>query len=71
MVRHSDNPLRKLRFRAGFETINEAAAALQISAQTLYNLETTNKMPGIRLALRMAIVYQCSLDDIYKDYLRK
>lgn len=69
MIMHSDNPLRQLRLQAGYETINKAAEALGISVQTLYNYETHNKMPGIRVALRMARVYGCSLDDIYRNHL--
>lgn len=43
---------------------NEAAAALNISKNTLSNYEQYKTVPDIKLAKRMAQLYQCSVDDI-------
>lgn len=59
-------PIKLRRINAGFET-EEAVKALNISKSTFYKLEQGRTSPSAQLIARMARVYACKTDDIFKD----
>jgi len=60
-------PIKIRRINAGFET-DEAVEKLQISKSTFYKLEQGHQDPSAKLIARMAKVYECSTDDIFRDF---
>ena len=60
-------PIRTRRMNAGLET-NEALEKLKISKSMFYKLEQGYRTPSAELAVRMARVYNCSTDEIFKDF---
>lgn len=59
-------PLKIRRINAGFET-DQAADELKISKSTFYKLEQGWTTPSAQLIKRLAILYKCSTDEIFKD----
>jgi len=60
-------PIRLRRINAGITDIDEAVKALGISKSTFYKLEQGRTIPSSQLIARIAKVYKCSIDDIFKD----
>ncbi len=59
-------PIKLRRINAGLET-DEAVQALKISRSTFYKIEQGWGNPSAQLIARMARVYACKTDDIFKD----
>ena len=60
-------PIRLKRINAGFD-IDEAVEKLQISKSTFYKLEQGHGgTPSAVLIKRMANIYGCTTDEIFKD----
>lgn len=60
-------PIKTRRINAGIET-NEAVEQLGISKSTFYKLEQGHQKPSAELIARMAKLYKCTTDDIFKDF---
>lgn len=60
-------PIKTRRINAGIET-NEAVEQLGISKSTFYKLEQGHQKPSAELIARMAKLYKCTIDDIFKDF---
>lgn len=60
-------PIKIRRINAGFETI-EAAGKLNISMSTFYKLEQGHQKPSAELIARMAKIYSCTTDEIFRDF---
>ncbi|HAY3898144.1 TPA: helix-turn-helix transcriptional regulator [Escherichia coli] len=60
-------PIKLRRINAGFES-EKAWEALEISSSTFYKLEQGYLKPSAKLIARMAKVYKCTTDDIFKDF---
>jgi len=60
-------PILLRRINAGITDIDEAVKALGISKSTFYKLEQGRTIPSSQLIARIAKVYKCSVDDIFKD----
>jgi len=60
-------PIKLRRINAGFES-EDAWEALGISNSTFYKLEQGHMQPGAKLIKRMANVYKCTTDEIFKDF---
>ena len=60
-------PIKVRRINAGFETI-EAIEKLKISKSTFYKLEQGWQKPSAELIARMSIIYNCTTDEIFKDF---
>ena len=60
-------PIKLRRINAGFET-NKAVEKLKISKSTFYKLEQGHQSPSAELIARMAKVYSCTTDEIFKDF---
>jgi len=59
------NHITQLRAGAGIKTAKEAAQKLGISAGMMYQTEEGLKRPGSLLAIRMAKLFGCRLEDIF------
>nr|MBO2495054.1 transcriptional regulator [Clostridia bacterium] len=62
------NHITQLRKRAGFETAKKAAKALGISNGMMYQMEGGYKKPSPDLALKMAKLFQCTLEEIFLPF---
>lgn len=62
------NHISKLRIGAGMKTAKEAASVLKISTGMMYQIELGVKKPGILLAIKMAQLFNCTLEDIFLPY---
>lgn len=60
-------PIKIRRINAGLQT-NEAVEELKISKSTFYKLEQGHQKPSTELIARMAKVYKCTTDEIFKDF---
>ena len=60
-------PIKLRRINAGFET-DEAAEKLQISMSTFYKLEQGHGKPSTVLIARMARLYKCTIDELFRDF---
>lgn len=60
-------PIKTRRINAGMGT-NEAVEQLGISKSTFYKLEQGYQKPSAELIARMAKLYKCTTDDIFKDF---
>lgn len=60
-------PIKMRRINVGLQT-NEAVEQLKISKSTFYKLEQGHGSPSAELIARMARVYQCTTDEIFKDF---
>ncbi len=61
-------PIKKRRIDLRMEDTQEVAEKLGISKSTFYKLEQGRTSPGALLIARMAKVYQCTTDEIFKDF---
>lgn len=59
--------IRELRKRSGLDT-TLACEKLRISKSMLYKIETGYRTPSAELIARMAKVYSCTTDEIFKDF---
>ncbi len=60
-------PIKIRRMTAGLDT-DEAVEQLKISKSTFYKLEQGHGSPSPQLIARMARVYQCTTDEIFRDF---
>jgi putative transcriptional regulator len=60
-------PIKLRRINAGFES-EDAWKALEISNSTFYKLEQGHQNPSAKLIARMSKVYECTTDEIFKDF---
>lgn len=61
-------PIKLRRLRAGFIDREEVANLLGISESYLGKLERWDKTPSPKLIVRMAKLYRCTTDEIFKDF---
>lgn len=62
-------PIKLRRVNAGYEEITPSLLeALKISKSTFYKLEQGHQSPSAELIARMAKVYSCTTDEIFKDF---
>lgn len=61
-------PIKLRRLNLGMTDTDEAAEKLEISKSTFYKLEQGHTNPSAPLIARMARVYQCTTDEIFKDF---
>ncbi|MBY0755061.1 helix-turn-helix transcriptional regulator [Clostridium sardiniense] len=59
-------PIKIRRINAGLET-EEAYKKLEISKSTFYKIEQGHGTPSAQLIARIAKLYNCKTDDIFKD----
>ncbi len=60
-------PIKLRRINAGLES-TQAAENLNISMSTFYKLEQGYQKPSAVLIARMAKIYNCTTDEIFKDF---
>lgn len=59
------NNLRKLRFLQGEMTQAQLAKSVGVTRQTIVALETSRYAPSLELAMKLACVFSCGVDDLY------
>jgi len=59
------NHISKLRLNAGIKTAKEAALKLKISTGMMYQMEEGLKKPSSSLAIKMAQLFNCTLENIF------
>lgn len=59
------NHLRRLRFEHGEMTQQALATAAGVTRQTVIALEARHYTPSLELAMRLARVFDCGVDDIF------
>jgi putative transcriptional regulator len=64
-----DNQIRRLRFEHGEMTQEALARAVGITRQTVIALEAARYAPSLELAMKIAEVFACRVDDVF--YRRK
>jgi putative transcriptional regulator len=57
--------LRRLRFEHGEMTQESLAKSVGITRQTIIALETERYAPSLELAMRLAGVFGCTVDDLF------
>ena len=62
------NHITALRIKAGIKTAKKAAEQLNISAGMMYQMEEGIKRPSSSLAVKMANLWGCKLDEIFLPY---
>ncbi|WP_242866718.1 helix-turn-helix transcriptional regulator [Abyssisolibacter fermentans] len=62
------NHITKLRKKAGFYNVKQAALKLKISTSMLYQIESGYKRPSASLGMRMSYLFNCTLEDIFLPY---
>ena len=60
-------PIKIRSMNVGLQT-DEAVEELKISKSSFYKLEEGHQIPSALLIARMAKVYQCTTDEIFKDF---
>lgn len=63
---HVDNRLRELRFAHGEMTQAELAERIGVARQTIIAIEQGKFCPSLESALRMARVFDTSVDEIFR-----
>ena len=67
------NHITELRKKAGYKTAKKAAEALNISTGMMYQMESStkknHKKPSPELAIKIADLFKCSLEDIFLPYI--
>lgn len=63
------NHITDLRKRAGFKTATEAAEKLNISPSMMYQMEGGYKRPSPGLGVKMADLFNCTLEDIFLPFV--
>ncbi|WP_404988143.1 helix-turn-helix domain-containing protein [Clostridium culturomicium] len=61
-------PIKLRRLNLGITDTEEAIEKLGISKSTFYKLEQGHHEPSAKLIARMAKVYQCTTDEIFRDF---
>lgn len=61
-------PIKLRRLKAGYLDRKEVANLLGIKEAYLGELERGDKTPSPKLIARMARVYRCTTDEIFKDF---
>ncbi|WP_428156521.1 helix-turn-helix transcriptional regulator [Brevundimonas sp.] len=59
------NNLRRLRFDHGEMTQDALAKAAGVTRQTIISLEAGRYAPSLELAMRLALVFGCPVDDVF------
>lgn len=59
------NHLRKLRFMQGEMTQAQLAKIVGVTRQTIVALETSRYAPSLELAMKLAAVFDCSVDELF------
>lgn len=59
------NDLRKMRFMKGELTQAQLADAVGITRQTIVALETSRYAPSLELAMKLAAVFDCRVDELF------
>ncbi len=59
------NHLRRMRFDHGQMTQQTLAKAVGVTRQTIVALETGRYAPSLELAMRLATVFSCGVDDLF------
>lgn len=59
------NNIRRLRFEHGEMSQDALAKLLNVSRQTVNSIENGKFNPSVKLALKMARVFQCKVEDIF------
>lgn len=59
------NHITELRKKAGFNTVKEVTAKLQISDSMMYQIEGGYKKPSSDLAIQMSRLFNCTMEDIF------
>lgn len=57
--------LRRLRFENGEMTQEALAKSVGITRQTIIALETERYAPSLELAMRLAAIFSCKVDDLF------
>lgn len=60
------NNLKLKRFNNGEMTQEDLANALEVSRQTINAIENGKFNPSVKLALKMAKVFNCKIEDIFE-----
>lgn len=69
MAQTLQNNLKRMRFNKGMMTQAELAESAEVSRQTIIAIEKGKFNPSVRLALSLAGLFQCRVEDIF--YLKK
>ncbi|MEO9970102.1 MAG: helix-turn-helix transcriptional regulator [Hyphomonadaceae bacterium] len=59
------NCLRRLRFMRGEITQAKLADMVGVTRQTIVALETGRYAPSLELAMKLAVVFDCSVDELF------
>jgi putative transcriptional regulator len=59
------NNIRKLRFENGGMTQADLSKAVGVARQTIIALEAGHYAPSLELAMKLAAVFSCTVDDIF------
>lgn len=62
------NHITDLRKKAGFNTARDAAKGLKISDSMMYQMEGGYKQPSPSLGLKMAELFNCTLEEIFLPF---
>ncbi|NFH47233.1 transcriptional regulator [Clostridium sporogenes] len=62
------NHITELRKNAGFNTVKNATSKLEISDSMMYQIEGGYKKPSPNLAIKMAKLFNCTMEDIFLPY---
>lgn len=60
-----DNQIRRLRFEHGEMTQEALAKAVGITRQTIIALESSRYSPSLELAMKIAEVFGCQVDEVF------
>jgi len=59
------NNLKRFRFDNEQLTQEKMAEALEVSRQTIIAIESGKFNPSVKLALKMATLFQCQIEDLF------
>lgn len=62
------NHITELRKKSGFKTAKEVAKKLEISDSMMYQVEGGYKKPSPSLGIKMAEIFDCTLEDIFLPF---
>jgi putative transcriptional regulator len=65
MNMHLKNNIKKFRFNNGQLTQLQLAERLSVSRQTIIAIENGKFNPSVKLALKMASLFKCNVEDIF------
>lgn len=61
------NDIKMRRIRKGF-TLEEACEKLEVKKSLFYKFESGHARPTVIMIAKMARVYECTVDEIFKDF---